>query len=790
MNIFKSFSKSIQKSAGGWMQVFSQGEERRDYYKGIVFSAIDAIASNVSAVPFYLYESNSNEDKNKINNAHPAIKILKNPNPFLTEKMLFYVTSAHIDVYGSAYWYINKAIDKKTISEIWTLDPARMSIVLNKEGYGIDSYKYTSGDKNISFNIDEIIHIKRPNPYSVYEGLSALQMARYEIEGDLSAIDWNRALFENGVMPSGVLTTENSLTKDSLNSLKEQLNDRHAGKRNAYKLMLLDSGLKWQQTALNQKDMDFIEQRRFSRDQILAILKVPKTIVAITEDVNRANAEASDYVFAKRTVKPRLDIICDALNSSFLPKFKNTQPVLFAYDDPTPRDEALELSRYTQAVGKWMTPNEIRAEQGLEPKEGGDSLNLVDLSSLTSLVTPDVPTTPEPDKDNKGIVKKEIVQPYEQQLLKDKQSYLKVQELKYRIALMAHFKFLVRDIRKSISSTTFKKKDLAHFKGNSIPEIYSDVVGSLESWKNTLVGINLKYLIETGEKAVEQNKNIYGFNFNLQNSGAYNFLSKKATDSASQVTSTIDQRIRDAIANNLLNDVTSVSKIKNDVASLLKEEAEWRVERIVRNELNNAYSYASYEVYQANDIVEKLKWITADDERTCPICQKSDQQVVTKNKQFSNGFDYPPAHVSCRCDVVPYFGDEEMRDFSNTRRSYEAFDWTNIEGESSNVKRNNAIANVWKQNFPEYPEFTKNFKWNIEPVNINELSLYTRGEKYKVETYIQDMKKGAKFPPVMLVKLPGEEKGPLELLDGNHRVEALRRLGAKMVYVLVGRPIL
>jgi hypothetical protein len=41
--------------------------------------------------------------------------------------------------------------------------------------------------------------------------------------------------------------------------------------------------------------------------------------VAITDDVNRANAETSDYVFMARVVKPRIELIFEKLNRFLLP---------------------------------------------------------------------------------------------------------------------------------------------------------------------------------------------------------------------------------------------------------------------------------------------------------------------------------------------------------------------------------------------------------------------------------------------------------------------------------------
>jgi len=44
---------------------------------------------------------------------------------------------------------------------------------------------------------------------------------------------------------------------------------------------ILDLGLKASNVSPSQREMDFVEQRRFSRDEILSMFKVPKVILGL-----------------------------------------------------------------------------------------------------------------------------------------------------------------------------------------------------------------------------------------------------------------------------------------------------------------------------------------------------------------------------------------------------------------------------------------------------------------------------------------------------------------------------
>jgi phage portal protein BeeE len=55
---------------------------------------------------------------------------------------------------------------------------------------------------------------------------------------------------------------------------------------------------------VTQKELDFVESRRFTRDEVLAIFKVPKIIIGITDDVNRASAVVAESTFYKVCIRP------------------------------------------------------------------------------------------------------------------------------------------------------------------------------------------------------------------------------------------------------------------------------------------------------------------------------------------------------------------------------------------------------------------------------------------------------------------------------------------------------
>jgi len=142
-------------------------------------------------------------------------------------------------------------------------------------------------------------------------------------------------------------------------------------------MALIEGGMTYQQISISQREMDYIESMKFTRDDILVAFGVPKPIVAVTDDVNLANAETGMNIFLSETIKPEMSRIVEKINEELvIPDFG--EQYFFDFVDPTPNDEVFALDRQTRLVmANIMTINEARKENGLAPlKDGGDSIYL------------------------------------------------------------------------------------------------------------------------------------------------------------------------------------------------------------------------------------------------------------------------------------------------------------------------------------------------------------------------------------------------------------------------------
>jgi len=361
-------------TAGGW----SKTKMLESYEKSLyVFACVSKIAEKIAATDFNLYQIlNSQGDTKEIIN-HPAVDLLYKVNPFQTKNEFLKITEINLKLAGDAFWYKVRNNSGKVV-ELWNLRPDFMEIVKDPEEF-IRGYKFTKTDGRVeAFAPDEIVHFKHPTPLDEYYGISPIRSASVRIDTEEFASNYQRDFFLNNARPDAVLKMSEgaTMTEEEKTEAREYFETKHRGSHNNSKVAILTGGLEYQQISVNQREMDYIESMKFTRDDILVAFGVPKTVVAITDDVNRANAETAMYVFLSETIKPELEMLTEKMNEMLVAQDFG-ENLFFDFPDPTPENRDQTLKNYDSGLTKgWLTINEVRTAEGREPIDGGDAILL------------------------------------------------------------------------------------------------------------------------------------------------------------------------------------------------------------------------------------------------------------------------------------------------------------------------------------------------------------------------------------------------------------------------------
>ena len=351
--------------AGSWTDLFGSSgfDSILKYYRSFAYSCINARAENVAKAEVYLYEQNGKKLKERIH--HPFLDLMKSVNIYgQTFRDILYLTIVHLDLFGNAYGYIVRN-RLNMPEEILLLNPERVRMEFSRDSSGF-VYKYNDRGKEITYTSDEIIHFRLPDPLSNFKGKATISALVDTLLSDYYQSRYQSNFYRNDARPGFFLETEKKLSDDIFDRLREQWEQRFKGPEKSGRMTILEGGIKRSKYQDNPKEVDYIKSRLAVRDEVFSIFRVPKVIMAITDQVNYANAYASLQSFTVNTILPLSNFIFTPYDN-FIKKNYNKKFDL-KWEFPTAEDEKtrIQCERMLLETGT-VTRNEIRQQRNYEP---------------------------------------------------------------------------------------------------------------------------------------------------------------------------------------------------------------------------------------------------------------------------------------------------------------------------------------------------------------------------------------------------------------------------------------
>lgn len=366
-------------------------------------ASVSLLAQATSGVHWHMYRTHDNRgrisgpDARREVFVHQALNLWNQPNEIMTGQFFREMMGLHLELTAHSFWVISKS---GTIPiEMWPISKTSIDVVPATDPsakYAVAGYVYYGPNgQAVPLQRDEVVWLRSPDPGDMFGGSAAVQSMSVELDSQRLTAEWKRQYFKNSAEPGGVweldLPEGVVLSDEEFNTISERWAEQHRGVQAAHRVAIMERG-KWVATGNSLKDMQFTELRRDDRDAVYEGLGVSKSLLGATDDVNRANAEANEYVFAKYRIVPRCERVKDALNGPFLGMFRGGTldtgtGVEFDYDSPVPEDwraEAQALKEKGDAI--W------RMTQGgatLESAAAATGLTMLEAAPKPQPVLPD-----------------------------------------------------------------------------------------------------------------------------------------------------------------------------------------------------------------------------------------------------------------------------------------------------------------------------------------------------------------------------------------------------------------
>ena len=271
-----------------------------------VYAAVNAIARNIAGVPF-VFQTKQGPTKEDSKLA----QFFEKPNAFQGFGQLMESILGWIHINGDVILVMRRKDENSVPEEMMAVSADPFEPVFNKNGT-IQGWlmENPEGGKKIPFRKHEIIHIAFWNPNEGWRGLSPITPARSGIRQDFFADSFNLSFFANNGAPGGVIEIEQNLTPEGFERVVKQYEDKHGQPGQAHKMLILEGGAKFKPATFTQKDMEFLNQKKWNRDATLAAFGVPKMEVGIIEEgANLAVIKMQSREFWLKNLIPKMELI-------------------------------------------------------------------------------------------------------------------------------------------------------------------------------------------------------------------------------------------------------------------------------------------------------------------------------------------------------------------------------------------------------------------------------------------------------------------------------------------------
>ena len=652
-------------------------------FKGWSYVAVSAIADEVAATALYLYARKG--ENWTIKERHPVMDLMNKPNGYQTGEEFRWLLTGHLLALAEALLITNK---EKNPDQMILFNPSRVTPVFDDVTHTIEKYKILQADgKYDTVPANRCVFIKLPSFENPFRGTGVMEYITRVIDTDNFIQDYVRIFFYNNARPNGVLQTDNEISQDHGSRILAQWNARNRGVKNQHKTAILDKGLKFVSIDQNMQQLEMAGLDLRIMNRVLSAFKVPKSVVGISEDVNRANADAASYTFSRRAVLPKLKMIEAQLNQYLLPMFSDGANLWFEFESPVREDQLIEAQVEEIRIRSGVrTANEYRAEDGLEALPEKEPMSDPLQLSLSKM---------KQEKLNQRINSRKVLTPIEKKLrgIEDaiwdeaKKIVEKKYEVKMNIGPFTESEVAEYHVKKLENSDKIEKDFIDRVYKNQarqLKDILAQLSGKSKKQKATLVidfdeeeeaDILAQLAVPYMERSILAQAALSAALLDIDNTldtqdnRVRNFIKRWTVKLGKSNAETTHKVVNDKLKEWAANEDASIADLKQSLKEYFGETAP--AERIARTEVSRASGYATQTVYQDAGAVGK-KWIAAIDERVCPICNDLDGQVTELSGFFDtidgDSVQHEPAHPNCRCDITPVF--ENGKEAENVAHSF------------------------------------------------------------------------------------------------------------------------
>ncbi len=278
-----------------------------------------------------------------------------------------------------------------SMGQIIGLDPIPPSIVSrSRRADGRIEYRWTWEGKSRRETDENVLHIRGfgGDPLG---GMSTLQLGAeaFGLARNLSRTAG--AVTRNAMMPSGAWQSDARMNADQVKETEDRLAKKYQGAANAGRPLVMGHGLKWTQLTMSPEDLQMLESRSFSVEEICRLFGVPPHLIGHTAGNTQLGSSITEQTraFEKFTLRRRLKKIEQALRKQLLTPddIANGVTIEFNMEGLLRGSPAERAAFYKSGLADgWLNIDQVCGFENLPPVPGGN-INRVQMQNVPLTMT-------------------------------------------------------------------------------------------------------------------------------------------------------------------------------------------------------------------------------------------------------------------------------------------------------------------------------------------------------------------------------------------------------------------
>lgn len=339
-----------------------------------VWRCIEIIAGSVAMLPLVIYRRRADGGRDA-DRRHPLYAVLHDqPNGWQTAFEFRHMLTTHVLLRGNGYAEL-KAGPRGFADQLWPLHPDRVQVDQQDDGSLVYTVTRQNGRRD-RLGEERVFHLRGLSDDGV-SGVAILDRAAMTLGIARKQERFASRFFDQSPQPGGAIEVAGELSDQAYERLKQNWIAHYAG-ANAHKPALLEGGAKWTpfQVGLTAEQAQLVASREFTKQDVATWFGVPPHMVGETtkETSWGSGIEQMSIGFVIYTLMHWLRRWEQAIARDLI-LATDTYFAEHNVEGLLRGDTKTRYEAYERALGgptRWMTPNEVRRRENLNPIPGLD----------------------------------------------------------------------------------------------------------------------------------------------------------------------------------------------------------------------------------------------------------------------------------------------------------------------------------------------------------------------------------------------------------------------------------